>query len=100
MYPYPNLNPIMFFLLFGGLFGGSQPRVAGIFRQAVFSNLIGAVPAALVADSELRQQQKQIIQEVVNADSLHDVNALKNKSKTLGEIYDTLPAGSIVFPTP
>jgi hypothetical protein len=88
------------------VFGGNQGREGQVFKQAfpaMLSGPGGFVLAVHAARKQLKQQDeenKKIIQEVVDADRLLDSTALKTKSKTLGELYDKLPAGSIKFSTP
>jgi hypothetical protein len=98
---YPNLNPLFLFLLSGG--GGSQRRVADIFRQAFLPMSIGPGPAALLAEREFRRQQeadKTIIEEVVNDFTVKKEELPKHKA--LNELYTSLPEAvqaSIKFPT-
>ena len=90
MNPNPNLSLLVPLLLFGE----DRQRMAAIFRQSLLPMSIGPWVAALVADRELRQQdekEKNIIQEIITADNLVDPDSLQNKSKTLREVYDTLP---------
>ena len=90
------------------LFGGAQEHTADIVKRTLPVALPGPAGqrfalAAFVADKELKRQDeedKQIIQEVINADSITDEAALKAKSETLHAVFTRLPASvqqSIAF---